>query len=103
MSGATQIRAGVIRPEIIVPHGSPPAVNGQSLETDSARANVAMTVGSQVRLIREPRFGALGRVVDLPVEAVAVETEARVRVLEVELESGDRLVLPRANVELIEA
>ena len=47
-------------------------------------------------------FGRLGRVAALPVELQEIETEAKVRVLEVELEDGDKVVLPRANVEIIE-
>ena len=39
---------------------------------------------------------------DLPSELQPLETEARVRVLEVELAQGERVVLPRANVEMIE-
>jgi hypothetical protein len=41
-------------------------------------------------------------VVDLPTELQTVESETRVRVLEVAFEDGTRAVIPRANVELIE-
>lgn len=102
ISGATQIRAGVIRPEIIVPR---PAADWPANEAADATAEAAsgMHVGSAVRVIREPNFGAVARVVELPVEPTAVETEARVRVVGIELEDGRRVTLPRANVELIEA
>ena len=43
---------------------------------------------SPIRIIREPYFGALGRVSALPAELQELETEAKVRVLEVELEDG---------------
>ncbi len=95
-SGATQIRAGVMRPEIIiarkdVTHHVPHDYEGKGLD-----------LGMVVRLIREPYFGKLGKVTALPAELVPLETEARVRVLEVELESGQRVTLPRANIEMIE-
>jgi hypothetical protein len=38
----------------------------------------------------------------LPAELQAVESGAMVRVLEVEFEGGEKVVVPRANVELIE-
>ena len=97
VSGATQIRAGVMRPELLVPHdgagvaGSPAGEGAGSLE-----------VGSAVRVIRQPWFGRLGRVVELPPELRALETEARVRVLVVEFgDDGSRATVPRANIERV--
>jgi hypothetical protein len=49
-----------------------------------------------------PYFGQIGRVSGLPAELQEVESGARVRVLEVEFDGGERVVVPRANVELIE-
>jgi hypothetical protein len=94
VSGATQIRAGVLRPEILVPleahaGASAPEAGGGSLE-----------VGTSVRVIRQPWFGRLGRVVELPAELAALDTEARVRVLVVEFaDDRSRATVPRANVE----
>ena len=45
--------------------------------------------------------GRIGRVSSLPTELQVVES-ARVRVLEVEFEDGEKAVVPRANVEMIE-
>jgi hypothetical protein len=94
--GATQIRAGVMRPEIVVPLAAAEATRRSTREAG------AMEIGSVLRLIREPYFGEIARVVSLPRELTTVETEARVRVVEVELATKERVVLPRANVELIE-
>ena len=55
-----------------------------------------------LRVIRMPYFGQIGRVSGLPTELQEVESGARVRVLEVEFDGGERVVVPRANVELIE-
>ncbi len=98
INGATQIRAGVVRPEILIP--TTPA----TAEEDAAAADRAgiLEVGSTVRIIREPYFGSLGRVLELPVELQDLETEAQVRVLRVALEDGQETTLPRANVETIE-
>ena len=61
-----------------------------------------MEIGTPVRIIREPYFGVLGKVIALPPELHKIETEAEVRVVEVELEDGIRVILPRANVEMME-
>ncbi len=97
VSGATQIRAGVQRPEILVPHEG-------AGETSEDAGGGGLEVGSLVRVIRQPYFGFLGRVVALPHELETLETEARVRVLVVEfLEGGGRATVPRANVERLSA
>jgi hypothetical protein len=55
-----------------------------------------------VRIIRQPYFGAIGLVKFLPVELQQVESESYVRVLDVELDDGTVVTVPRANVEIIE-
>lgn len=95
VSGATQIRAGVMRPEVLVPH----EVTGVELtEVDSG----IMHAGSVVRIIRDPHFGELGKVIDLPTAPAVLDTEAKVRILTVALAGGERVTLPRANVELVD-
>lgn len=95
VSGATQIRAGVMRPEILIPHTG--AATGDGTAHDGG-----LEVGSLLRVIREPHFGRIGRVIGLPSELQELESEARVRVLEVEFaDGGTRAVIPRANVERI--
>ena len=97
ISGATQIRAGVMRPEIIVP-----AATGGREHGEGGGADAGLSLGRQLRAIRAPYFGRIGRVSDLPAELRQVESGAQVRVLEVEFEDGEQAVVPRANVELIE-
>jgi len=95
VSGATQIRAGVMRPEIIIPRENA----GAASETD---LSTGLEIGSLLRVIREPHFGRIGRVVELPSELRALETESSARVLIVEFaDDSARAVIPRANVELI--
>ena len=100
INGATQIRAGVVRPEILIPIA--PETTETSSEAGDAATEGMLEIGSSVRIIREPYFGKLGRVTELPVELQNLETEAQVRVLRVELENGEQTTLPRANVETIE-
>jgi len=54
-----------------------------------------------VRVIRNPWFGKLGKVTGLPVELQKIESEALVRVVQVGLEGGRRVTVPRANVEIL--
>jgi len=99
VSGATQIRAGVQRPEIIAPRLTEAA--GKDGVPDEHP--LGLEVGSLIRAIRQPYFGRLGKVTALPAELTALETEAKVRVLEVDFGNGPRVLLPRANVEMIES
>lgn len=103
ISGATQIRAGVIRPEIIIPLEERKKKAAREEEEIPSKG---LEPGTRIRVIREPYFGALGRVVSLPVELQKVETESYVRVLEAKLETqppdAKPVVIPRANVEIIE-
>ncbi len=100
VNGATQIRAGVIRPEVVVPKDTKLTLDGlQAPERDEFAAG-ELNIGTPIRLIRAPYFGALGRVVALPPEPQEIETETKTRVLEAELVTGERVIVPRANVEI---
>ncbi len=102
-SGATQIRAGVIRPEIVIPR------RGSEETSDTARTSngtVAtadgIQIGDLVRIIREPYFGIFVRVQALPPELHRIATESVVRVLVATLPNGREITIPRANIEMIE-
>jgi hypothetical protein len=97
VNGATQIRAGVMRPEVVIPvSGAEEGGRGDGREAG------AMDIDSEIRVIRAPYFGRLGKVTELPPELQELDSEAKVRVLEVEFEDGEKATVPRANVELIE-
>ncbi|RLI09065.1 hypothetical protein DRO24_00010 [Candidatus Bathyarchaeota archaeon] len=97
INGATQIRAGVMRPEIIIPNEKYISeVSDREIELSKG-----MKPGTLVRIIREPYFGKIGTVVSLPVHLQKIETESMVRVVEVELDIG-KVIVPRANVEILE-
>lgn len=95
INGATQIRAGVIRPEIIVPATT-------DAENAPADAEQILDIGTRLRIIREPYFGILGHVTALPPELVTIESGAKVRTLEARLDDGRTVTVPRANVEIIQ-
>jgi hypothetical protein len=95
INGATQIRAGVIRPELIVPREHPTGAAA------AARDGHELAIGTPIRLIREPHFGQLATVSELPPEPQTIPSGATVRVLEATLTSGEHVTVPRANVEII--
>jgi hypothetical protein len=98
ISGATQIRAGVIRPEIIIPTKA-----GSVAGADAALPERGgIQIGDPVRIIRDPLFGKIGQVSALPSDLQKIPTESEVRVLEVRFLDGQVAVIPRTNVELIE-
>ena len=98
MHGRTQIRAGVIRPEIIIPLD----FQEEELVVPEAKLPV-LEIGALIRIIRQPNFGSIAKVVGLPEELTKVESETLVRILEAEFEDGTRFMIPRANVEVIES
>lgn len=95
INGATQIRAGVIRPELIVPIAADVAQSQRAVEAHELK------VGTSIRVIREPYFGRLGSVTDLPAQLQVVDSGTEVRVLRAKLDKGEEVTVPRANVEII--
>lgn len=98
INGATQIRAGVIRPEIVI-----------SLQESEVRAVMEKEVlaegmypGTRVRIIRRPYYGAIGTVETLPTELRQLKSESWVRVMTVKLDDGRMVTIPRANAEIME-
>ena len=102
INGATQIRAGVMRPEIVVPRPELITEKIGDFEEKKKFLEQGLSPGTPLRIIRNPYFGALGVVSELPVPLQRIETESDVRVLEAELADGKRVIVPRANVEIIE-
>jgi len=97
INGATQIRAGVIRPEVIIPLDES-ADTGESIPESEGKI---MEVGSKIRIIRNPNFGAVAEIIALPHEQTLIPTGARVRVATIKLEDGTQYDIPRANIEIL--
>ena len=95
--GKTQIRAGVMRPEIIIP------IKFKEEELKVPKEHMpTLEIGTTIRVIRQPNFGVIGKVTGLPEKLTKVESETLVRILEAKLENGQKVTIPRANVEVIE-
>ena len=96
INGATQIRAGVIRPEIVIP------IDAGNADSDSkSKIPEGIQEGSTVRVIRSPNFGKIGKVISLPAELKKMESETMVRVAEINID-GKNILIPRANLEMVE-
>lgn len=97
VNGATQIRAGVIRPEIIIPKIYEKDKDIEQVES------LGLAPGTPVRIIREPYFGALGKIKEMPIKLRMMESETMVRTVIVTInEKNEDVMVPRANVEIIE-
>ena len=97
INGATQIRAGVIRPEIVIPLKDDEIPKTPIHESEEK----GIGEGSLVRVIRAPYFGRMGFVKSLPSALQKMESETMVRVAEVEIDD-DILIIPRSNLEMVE-
>lgn len=94
MSGVTQVRAGAVRPELVVPREA----DGSSR---ASQEPLVLKEGSRVRLIRFPYFGLFADVLSLPSKPERIATGAVTRVLRARLADGKVITVPRANVELV--
>lgn len=102
VNGATQIRAGVIRPEIVIP-----LKDDTSNLSEVNKEPEGIKEGSLVRVIRAPYFGRLGTVSSLPSELHKMESETMVRVANILLKNTkdlkeEEILIPRANLEMVE-
>jgi len=95
INGATQVRAGALRPEVLIRRDG-----GVEVDLLSSTAH-GLEEGAKVRVIRVPYFGDQGVVSALPLDPQLIETGAYARVVEVLLDDGKKVLVPRANVELL--
>ncbi len=103
LNGATQVRSGAMRPELIV---SNELVDGEvTEESNIASTNIntdELKIGKQIRIIREPNFGIYATILNLPVEMMKLESGAIVRVAQVRSnDDGREFLVPRSNIELV--
>lgn len=94
VNGTTHIRAGVIRPEVIVCEPDWPEKPDTAL-----RPNLEIGLGSTVRITREPNAGCIGIVTELPPERQQIVTGSSVRVARVVVGQRD-LSVPVSNLEI---
>ncbi len=95
ISGRAQSRWDIVRPEIIIP------LPTEALPSTQAEPGRPLTVGAQVRIVRTPYMGTVGKVVALPDHARRIGTGARVRGAEVDIGQRAPIFVPLANLEFL--
>jgi glycine cleavage system H lipoate-binding protein len=106
LDGTTHIRAGAVRPQILVSNGvlegnSPAMPEFEEGEGQDGRPPVTNLVpGDRVRCVRQPYFGLWGVVEDLPAAPMQVESEAYMEVAFVRLDDGRLVKVSEANLEV---
>jgi len=109
VSGHTQLRAGVLRPEVIVPWGGPPSSRPvgttplrvgrrTAVYLDRTCGPPRLQVGSAVRVTRGTHEGSRAVVVELPSDPRQVASGAVLPVAVVRLEDGRTATVARANL-----
>lgn len=83
------------RPEIVIPL---PASGSPFLPSDSG----VFSEGKQVRILRNPHVSKIGEIVDLLSGMTVLESGVVAKAAQVELESGEKVVIPLANLEVLE-
>lgn len=96
LDGTTQIRAGAIRPTLILLASEPVSERQSQRATTEDR----LKLGQQVRLLGDAHYGKVGRIVELPVQAGVLVMELMAPLVVIELVTGERLTVPRTNVEV---
>lgn len=100
VSGLTQIRAGVVRPELIVPDAGGAGDSGAKPDAAGADSS-GLVPGLKVRLVRDPGFGTTGVVVALPAEPAALPSGVVTRVALVRCDDGVEMSVALRNLEPI--
>ncbi len=112
VSGNTQLRAGVERPEVIVAQGPAPGARpalgvlrlGRRtlVYAPNVPTTLGLAVGARVRCVRSPLFGLEGVVVDLPTAPRKIATGATLPVAVTRLDDGREVIVPVCNLEVSE-
>lgn len=106
IDGTTHIRAGAVRPQVLVSDGAlePDSSTAPWTEEHVSRTDrpliTNLSVGDRVRCVRQPYFGLWGVVLDLPAEPREVESGSRMEVALVRLDDGREVWIAEANLEV---
>lgn len=95
ISGRTQVRAGAIRPELIIHEADHSEVQIKEEMT------MEPSIGSMVRVVRGDDFGMVGTVSEIPDELHTLESGVKARTLKVRLKNGSESYVALANLEAL--
>jgi hypothetical protein len=94
INGSTQMRAGVMRPEIIIPRDDLTVEDCRRTPSNSKE----LGIGTRVRILGGPYFGRVGLVSSSP-KLTRLETDSEVQAFEVEIEGLGSKIIPKTNIE----
>jgi hypothetical protein len=101
LNGHTQVRAGTIRPEVILPLGERVVPDLPDADLQVVRSRGMVTPGTTVRIIRRSHFGQYGQVVAISSRPRSLETEVSLYTVDVELADGTVITVAENNVEAV--
>lgn len=99
INGATQIRAGVIRPEVIIPVES---CEQTGIPVKSEETLLQPQAGMKVRIINDPYFGSWGTIVSNELQMVELPTGVTAAAVRVRLEDGREIDVLESNLLVYE-
>jgi hypothetical protein len=94
INGSTQMRAGVLRPEVIIPRDDLTIEDCRRTPSNSKE----LGIGRRVRILGGQYFGRVGLVSSSPT-VTRLETGSETQTFKVELEGLGSKLIPRSNVE----
>ncbi len=95
MSGWSQSRSPVTRPEVVIP------LPGEAVPPMKRQPGSPLAVGDLVRVVRAPYIGAVGEVVALPEQARSLDIGGQVFGAEVDIGQDAPVFVPLANLEVL--
>ena len=103
INGVTQIRAGAIRPEIIIFDSTNNIKKRLDENVNSKKdiTNGGICVGTKIKVLKDPFFGHFGIVTKIINDEVTFESGVICRALQIKLENGEITLVPKANIEVI--
>jgi hypothetical protein len=101
--GTGVLSGRLVRPEVVIPLETeePPPVLERSEGAAEEAGPRPLQAGMSVRGLRAPYLGATGTVTDLPAGTQRMETGVELPVATVQLDSGESVAIPLANLEVL--
>jgi hypothetical protein len=99
ISGATRLRGGLARPEVIIPL---PRSSVQGRDLSASQQAPTIHLGSTARVLSGSYLGRIGKVSALPPRPQLLPSGILARAAELTLTNGTRVLLPLLNLEVLE-
>ncbi|HAI21835.1 MAG TPA: hypothetical protein DCM14_08080 [Clostridiales bacterium UBA8153] len=101
VSGRTQVRAGTVRPEVLLPLGERVSPELPDADLQVAPVRGMLAPGTTVRVIRRSHFGQYGQVVAVSSRPQVLATEVSLYTVDVELANGTVITVAESNLETV--